>query len=461
MTSIDLLPHALRFHRFMVAGLLLALAACGGGGGGTPETSAAWQSAQLLEASDQQAGSADVAINASGVGYAVWVQIGATGDRTEVMSSRYVNGAWGPAQVVSKTLLVNDAAQEPKVVVHPDGRATAIWSQPTFTGEAVVTSTTDVNGNWPDLPSTVFSSLNDRPQDLELAPDGDGKAMAIWRAGQTIHASRFIGGNFQAVQQVSEGTANEASSPDVSMHNGDVAAVWVERAPANNNRKRVFVRTFSNGAWSPTAFALSSALAQDVSVSRVALSAQGKAVATWLEVAGVGQHVMARVALNAIGFQWSGAQMLSPGPALAPAATMDAQGRALVAWEELVGGRSNILASRFDGSTWKNAFVESDDAGSAATVQLGLDGSGRAFAVWSQFDGTQFNTMANRFDPVTGEWGVPERIESENRGGAFSPSLAVNSSSRALAAWSQQNGTNELPGGGGPQVNSIAANVFK
>jgi hypothetical protein len=443
-----------------VAGVAFMLVACGGGdAGGDGPAPPAWQIAQLLEATAGEVDDIDVAINASGVGYAVWTQADLTDGRTKVMSSRYINGAWESVQEVSKSVFANDVAKDPKVVVHPDGRATAIWMQRVFTGQAVVGSTVDANGSWPDQLKTLLGSMTSAPVNLGLSSDGLGNAIAVWALDGTVHASYFSGNDFRAVQQISVGAGSGVSSPAVVMDtsgSGDALAIWIEN---DTNKQKVFSRSFVDGTWSATAIALSSNTPDGIDVAKVTMGSNGKAVAVWGQRQGASHSLMARVAINAPGGQWGAEELLASGETFSLNASMDPQGRAVVVWEQAAGVRFNILASRFDGLDWAAPVkIESDDAGDAFDVRIGMDASGHAFAVWEQDDGTRSNVMANRMDATTGAWGTPERIETEDRGVASEPSLAVNASGSAVAAWTQQDGTTDA---GGDQIGSVAANVFK
>jgi hypothetical protein len=169
--------------------------------------------------------------------------------------------------------------------------------------------------------------------------------------------------------------------------------------------------------------------------------------------------VFTRLAVNSELEQWGSIEQLGFGNAVGPKPAMDAQGRAVVAWAQIAaGGRSDIFSSRFDGTSWRNDKVETDDAFEHLGVQLGMDATGRAFAIWERKDGLRFDVLSNRMDPATGQWGTPELIETEDRGTATSESLAVSADGRAVAAWEQTNGTATPTG---VPISSVMANVFK
>jgi hypothetical protein len=443
-------------------GASLLIVACGGGGGdagggggpgGTPVPPQAWQGTLPLESEIGQADTPKVAVNANGIAYAIWAQV--DGKRTKIFASRYIDGAWQEALVVSKSVELNQAASSPQIVVHPDGTASAIWTEPQFFGNELLASSTDQDGQWKtevSLESAVTFS------DLKLESDGEGTAVAIWRKDNSkVNASVFSAGQFGAVETLSLNTQVEATVPSVSMVAGKAVAVWAAKSgPAAN--PGMFARVFQDGKWEANVFILSNPVGPEVLSTDVSVQADGKAVATWSEKVTGGAIVSVRNASNAFGFQWApSGEIVGPtGNNFTPVVATDTQGRAVVVWEQQTAGKSSFSSSRFDGTRWNKGPVDLS-AGDAQQMQLGMDGSGRAIAVWTQSIGALSHIMSNRMDPVTGEWGTPELIENEDRGSAFLPSVAVSSRGLAVANWNQRDGTRD----GGVEVNSIVANVFK
>ena len=58
--------------------------------------------------------------------------------------------------------------------------------------------------------------------------------------------------------------------------------------------------------------------------------------------------------------------------------------------------------------------------------------------MWYQDDGANFNIMANRFNGTS--WGSAELIETENLGIARDPQVAFDNSGNAIAVWRQNSG---------------------
>lgn len=231
-----------------VISALAALVACGGGGGpGDNSEPLSWQGAQFLEGIADKAEKPAVAVNAAGVGFVVWEQ--ATGGQTEVFARRYRNGVWETAQQVTGD--VDADAFDPQVVVLPNGEAIAVWWHETTLGSRVAFKRS-VNGFWPDG-VTLLSGLVNEVSDLRLVANSKGDAAAIWSEESTnvasvVRASVYSSTTNQFSNAQKINTQNTAATtPDVSIDaNGRALATWLQvEAGTNTLRARPFV----NGIW--------------------------------------------------------------------------------------------------------------------------------------------------------------------------------------------------------------------
>lgn len=460
------------------AGVLVACGGGGGGGGsadggggGVPPIVPGWQTAQALESLDLPAEGADVAINADGVGYAVWRQ--AADGKQGVFASRYSNGAWSAAQLVSSEALIAGSAFDPQVVALPDGEAVVLWSQSIPDGTLSVMSKRSTNGGtWTEFNEKELSINLETTDNLELVADNKGNAVAVWAQREVggfiddVHYSLFRNGDFEPVESITDSNAQHRE-PDVAIDSeGRVLIVWLENSLVNGAfANRVFVRSISDIVLSGIEN-LSGAVDVDASAPTVAWGPNGKAVVTWVQdlPGGGGSHTLARVSDNALADQWGAVTVLSGVGnfgffARNPTVAMDTQGRAVAMWQQegLVDGRDDIFAAHFDGTNWTPAqAVETQDAGDATFPQVAVDAGGQAIAVWRQDDGANINVLSARLNMASGQWSVPELIETDNTSDArLAPSLAVNAAGRAIAAWEQ---TLATPTGG--VADSILGNVF-
>jgi hypothetical protein len=116
------------------------------------------------------------------------------------------------------------------------------------------------------------------------------------------------------------------------------------------------------------------------------------------------------------------------------------------------------MANRFDAvtGTWGTpVLIETNNVGPEGVdrVRIAADTAGNAIAVWDQFDGTEINIFANQYSVTSGTWGTAELIETDNAGQARSVRIAKNPlNGNALAVWTQEDGNS---------LRSIMSNHFK
>jgi hypothetical protein len=412
----------------------------------------------LLESAPGEATLPEVAINADGVGYAVWSQV--ANGRTLVMSSRYINGQWQAPLEVSTAVNPGEEAEVPDVVVHPDGEATAIWRQTRANGDAVAASTTQ-NGQWGTTRflQTLTGSQISRTL---LAADGGGNAIAVWNrvvpgSAPTISAvwsSALRNGVFDNPQQISEGTTNDAERPTVAVDaNGHALAVW-SQFNGTTQVYSVIARRYTEGVWQNTRV-LNPGFQTDAQRPQVAVNAQGRAIVAWLQ--GDDGEIMARSATDFVNDLWAPLPVDltggSAGRLAFPQVSMDALGNSTVIWVQADSNandaKSSLWAARLGSGPVVVKKVENDDASDARLAKVASEVNGRAMAIWEQSNGTQVGILSSRFDPATGQWGAPEVVTAAGVNG-FSAVLDMNDSGRALAAWQQ-----------GATPSDIVANVFK
>jgi len=118
---------------------------------------------------------------------------------------------------------------------------------------------------------------------------------------------------------------------------------------------------------------------------------------------------------------------------------MSADGVAMAVWQQTSGaGLNSIWSSRYVKATgWTTPVLVSDSALDASAVQLAMDDAGNAIAVWQQVNGLQTDIVAARFDVATLSWSVAEVVDSDDVNAALNPQLAMSSSGNALVIWQQ------------------------
>ena len=189
----------------------------------------------------------------------------------------------------------------------------------------------------------------------------------------------------------------EASYPDVAVDaRGNAMAVWHQREElliliwagryaigSGWNRPQI-IDTYSSGM---------------AMFAQIATNANGNAVAVWSLQGSARSGIWSNNYTNEKG--WGTAALASIPDALrvsSPRVAMDANGNAMAVWNQSDGTRDNVWASRFTpGTGWGQAtLIETDNVGSARSPHVAMDNRGNAVAVWYQSDGTRENIWANR-----------------------------------------------------------------
>jgi Bacterial Ig-like domain len=177
---------------------------------------------------------------------------------------------------------------------------------------------------------------------------------------------------------------------------------------------------------------------------QIAMDKDGNAVAVWVESTATESHIWANRYTPGIG--WDTAQQIetqTPKYRSGPQVALDQTGHAIAVWSqtEAVSARNDIFASRYTPSSgWSQAQeIDAEPVRTAVNPVIAMNPSGNAVAVWAQNDGTRANIWANTYAPSTG-WATPELIETNNKGTANNPRIAMDSKGNAHVVWIQSEG---------------------
>ncbi|MEQ1590738.1 MAG: hypothetical protein ABL902_10345, partial [Gallionella sp.] len=437
--------------------------------------SVTWQTAQLLETDTVNAGSnPQVAFNVAGEGMAVWSQANSTVGG--IWSSHYVAATgWGAATLIAAMPTLSGGL--PQVVMDASGNATVVWQQfdteqcinifgfsNPCTGYNVWASRYVAGAGW-GTPTKIENNSPDKTFDElpQIAVDVNGNVIAVWEStsftATTVWANRYvIGTGWGTASQIGSGNTNSVSvNPQVAIDgSGNGFVVWSQY---NGSILNIWSNRFAVGAgWG------AAALISDSTMSsrdpRIAADVNGNAIAVWgqFNLATSAHDIFANRFVAGIG--WGTATVIQANSvknnAYRPKIAFDSAGNAMVAWSQMGRiGPYSIWANRYvAGSGWgAETLIETDNAGHASNVSMGMDGSGNAIAVWEQADANGFTEIySNRYVVGMG-WGTVALVEPGNKrtGQANLPQIAVNPNGKALAVWQRYNG------GGG--ISSIWGNA--
>lgn len=198
--------------------------------------------------------------------------------------------------------------------------------------------------------------------------------------------------------------------------------------------------TTRDGAWAAAATRISSGVV-DVGAPDIAVDPDGNAIAVWAQYEGTQRNIWASRYERGTG--WSAPFLIEHNAALAdsPRVAMDAQGNAIAVWIQVHVGAPSVWASRFTpAGGWEAPEpLEDMDGTAAVSPRIGMNAAGEAVVAWYQVEAVA-NIYVNRYVPGSG-WQGPESVEA-NTLAAFEPDVVVTPSGTTVVAWRQRNAGN-------------------
>lgn len=208
----------------------------------TRALSGSWSSPLTLSESGTDAVNPRIVVGPDGGATAVWRSWDGGSDRIRT-SSRSAKGVWSTPSTLST---VSGNVYDPELAVDPDGIVTAVWSWWNIDHGEVQTSLRPARGTW-QRPITISICCEDA-QAPRVAAGPGGTATALWRVAQysdeRVHeqvfaATRIADGTWSAPIVVSEDSVRLHGAQVAAGSEGTVAAVWERRDGADDRVQAV------------------------------------------------------------------------------------------------------------------------------------------------------------------------------------------------------------------------------
>jgi hypothetical protein len=305
-------------------------------------------------------------------------------------------GGWSPPRMISAPGV---AGGSPQVAMGRGGRALAVWEQVEPGGSRVMSATRRANGAW-SAPHALTGRGDQPVSDPDLSMNGRGAAVVAWQRGGRIYVvRRTAAGRWSSPRQVSP-RGGPAAFPQVAVTAGGRAyVVWVQRHRSRNGvHDRVLVaRRPASGPWS-------------------------------------------RPAVLPSGF----------GDAMRPQVAVDARNHATVVWQRMWGdgGRTAVLASRWEAGTWSRTRRLSERGQNAGEPVVATNGRGTSLVAWDASRNGRVVIRA-RTRPAAGPW---TRVRTAARGSLGD--VALGGRGTAYLTWTRtvrgetRSGVTRRPSGG-------------
>lgn len=386
-----------------------------------------------------------LAVNSRGTTIAYWETFDGQVQSTRT-ARRLSGGAWsGPVTVPGSTVSWVEDAQ---IMLDDNDRAVAIFSRAMEGGASVRAVHQSATGTW-GAPVPVSSPGSEIAGDADAAMDGQGNVIVVWAAtddsGTHVFAARRpAGGSWSSPVAIS---ADSAAQPQVAFDGaGNATAMW-EREEDGVIEVQQAVRP-AGGSWSePETITESSDGELDLTL---AMNDDGDAVAGFAHP-GWAIEGSTEAMYRPAGGDWedpvtlSAAGQASGGPRVA----LDAQGNAVAAWTQLENGSSRApVSERTAAGPWSAAVPLAGPGVEGFPGNVSFAPDGTAMVSLRSSSGDLMRVVQR---PPGGSWAAPVPVSDADRqsGGIFA---THDNQGNAIAIWNLNDAT-----GNGIQTRTLDA----
>ena len=389
-----------------------------------------WRVDTLIETDNSgSATDPEVAIDTLGNALAVWSQ--SDGTRYNIWASRYTVGSgWGEAEVI-ETDNAGDASG-PQIAIDASGNGWAVWSQK----DGGISSNIWLNrytagSGWGEA-ELIGNSNTGRAFSPQIALDALGNALVVWvqsdgtgSSGYHIWARRYT--NNQWGTAVAIENVGFVGNPRIAMDaSGNAIAVWTRNDGAAYN---IWANRYMVGNGWGTAAPIDSGNDGGVSDPSIAINAAGNAVVAWRRANSALDQFDNWASYYTVGSGWGSATLIEASNDIAypPEVVIDSLGNALVVWyQRSDAGNNSIWSSRYTADNGWSAAIPIADKG--LNPKIAMDGSGNVLMVYQ----AQGGFWTNRY-MADGGWGSPKRSDNITIQGPGFRRIAMNASGNAVA----------------------------
>jgi Divergent InlB B-repeat domain len=407
-----------------------------------PPAARAWQTAQLLETSNDfnVAGTSSfaestvlTAMDAAGNALVIWEQSDGApdGNTRKVYSRRYVAGQGWDAAVH----LGGMSATTPQITgrLLLDRAGNAVWVRHNFETRRYTPA-----GGWTrnaiTVPGGIFGSLADAKFDTEgtlhILRSGDGN---VWHASLSATATQWSAWADVAANETAARVTGGARLAWSS--NGSALAVWRERNSGDSNDSLWANRRPAGGAWQ-TPVRIEDVAANVTETPGLAIDANGNAIAAWHQ--GNSLYVNRFTSSAAT---WGTATEVDAGQVSTAFASridlvMNGDGRAVVGWNTSFAMKSMTYTPATGFAAPVAVAPYSIDR------SMGIDSQGRVVIVYrspSQYPNPTEATqnIYSRSMAAGGSWSDAVALEGAAGETKFGVAFAMNGAGQALCVWAQ------------------------
>ncbi len=308
-----------------------------------------WGTAELIEnAAFELSWNPEIAISANGDALAAWSK--SDGERYKIWFNRYTNDSgWGTAELIVTNSTESTAAID--VAINANGDAIAVWMQYDGTNQNIWSSRFTTDSGW-DKAELIETDDAGSALHPKITIDANGNALVLWYQSDgtyyNIWFNRYTqSGGWGTASLIESENAGHAMYPQIAVDaNGNALAVWHQNDGIHYN-------TWSNRYKTDTGWGTATLIENDNTgdafKSQIAMDINGNALAVWYQSDGTNNNIWSN--RYTLGSGWDIATLIenkSAGDAKYPKIAIDANGNALAVWHQSNGTNTNIMSNRFE-----------------------------------------------------------------------------------------------------------------
>lgn len=335
------------------------------------------------------------------------------------------------------TNLNNDQTKNvnpPQVALSSSGEAMVVWAEE-IDGGIVNVFAREFNGTIWLAPLNLNNNQASQAAATQIAINANGIAVAVWQESNggfdNIFARTFNGSSWSVPTNLNNTQTVNASSPQVAINdNGTIVAVWTE---TNDGVDNVYARIFNGSTWS-TAFDLNNTQTLNASSPQVSINNNDVAIVVWTEHFNIYSRVFE-------GTNWAAsAHNLNSNVAENgdyPQIALNNNNIGIAVWQEQNGNATHVYARLFNGANWSltSKDLNNDQLQNATLPQIAINDNETAIAVWNEYNNEIINVYARQFNGI--DWSVVKNLSHKSNLAGLYPTITLNNRGLGFAAWSQ------------------------
>ena len=256
-----------------------------------------WGTEELIESgANGHAVAPQIAVDGAGNAIAVWSQD--DGSNYNIYANRYTasTGTWGTEELIESSSVANTVS--PQIAVDGNGNAIVVWQQSDGIDESIYanryTASTDSWGT----EELLENSDDGHASDPQIAIDDDGNGVAVWWQPDSanlrhIYSNRYTpGAGWGTEERIESSDDGHSNYPQIAIDGeGNVIAVWRQDDNINDGLLYANRYTANTGSWGTEALIGNGN--GSVFQPQIAIDGEGNAIAVWHQFDGTHGNIHA------------------------------------------------------------------------------------------------------------------------------------------------------------------------